>query len=685
MATPFVDLPSGCPSPGFSPAGFVPAGFTLCSVPGLPLPTLAPTPFQIQIVDNVPPPYCPCIPTMSIDKYFDIDLQDSKIHMQFTQKSATVDPDCCDPKLLWTMDLKIPCMPLAVTQSSGHMVIRTGDTHALSHIIKLSKVPGTCALDLKYDIKIPCMPLDVTAKLTVKVTQGNKATGNVSVRKTGTCNLDFNFDLKIPCMPLAVTQSTKAMVIRPSAALSHVIKLTKVSGTCALDLKYDIKIPCMPLTVTQSSGAIVIRPSGTKVVSHNIRLTKVSGTCALDLKYDIKIPCLPLSMTAKVTARNVNTVGFTAIATAYKQTGTCCYAVDFDLQVPLMPFDLTNSIHTIHIGMPGSPPTADIHLSKRYNSGGGGALDLHYDIECPCTPLQVTANATAYIWPPSPIPLLLSYRQPTFHVSARMSGTCKLIMDYTLVIPCMPLDVTANATAAILPVSYRWSNVPPYYFRTNVRPTFAVTARMTINDTCKLVMDYDIRIPCMPLDVTALATVAMTWGNSYAYGVLNPPTFAVTARMTGTCRLAMDFDLQIPCMPFAVHNTGTFRWGYSTSVLNCTLALNQILGTCALELNYDIAIPCTPIRVYPTATVHYTYSGIYPHVTLKAYMGGSAGTPCLMRISYDLALPCMPFYFTARQMPAIGTGAYVLNVSAYLAAVPGTCKIELQLILYRGP
>ena len=358
MGTPFVDLPTGCPPAGFNPANYVPPGFTLCTLPSLPLPTLAPTPFQIEIVDNIPPPYCPCIPSMAINKVFSINMSRADVYMKFTQKSATVDPDCCDPDLLWTMDLNIPCMPLYVTNSTGTMAIKLSGpgVGVISHNIFMSKMLNTCSLDLQYDIKIPCMPLKVTHSTGTMMIRSGAATKVIShdihlSKMTGTCGLNLEYDIKIPCMPLKLTRSTGTMLIRSAAGghdISHDIHLTRIPGTCGLDLEYDIKIPCLPLSVTTTFTASI-----ETISHHEITATatgRLSGTCRLILGYDLRIPCMPLGITALATASWIHwghTAGrphpITFHATGYMETH-CVLHISYNLQLDCVPFDISHRL-----------------------------------------------------------------------------------------------------------------------------------------------------------------------------------------------------------------------------------------------------------------------------------------------------------------------------------------------------
>lgn len=222
---PFVDLPSGCAKPVYNPANFVPPNFTLCTVPNLTDPTFAPTPFHIDIVGDLPPPYCPCIPEVDLVGAYDVDKTDQvkQISVSMGQKFKEGEPkDCCDPQTLeWYFSISVPCLPLSV---KNKVKIRpwtaTGITdgarasHSTFHIrslglvfakdvscdIRLSKVKNTCELALLYKLVIPCMPFDISVfgsdsndGWMVPITQGVKALSMFMVKSETTCAWKLNY------------------------------------------------------------------------------------------------------------------------------------------------------------------------------------------------------------------------------------------------------------------------------------------------------------------------------------------------------------------------------------------------------------------------------------------------------------------------------------------------------------
>ena len=169
---PFVDLPPGCAKLSFNPANFVPAGFTLCTTPLLPDVTFAPTPFHIDIVGDLPPPYCPCIPEIAAGGAYNIDNVGTQVIASLRQYYLSgVPKDCCDPKTLqWSMNVSVPCLPLSVKnkvkvkswQGTSTLKIRKLESgKEVSCDIRLSKVKNTCQLALQYKIVLPCMPYSI--------------------------------------------------------------------------------------------------------------------------------------------------------------------------------------------------------------------------------------------------------------------------------------------------------------------------------------------------------------------------------------------------------------------------------------------------------------------------------------------------------------------------------------------
>ena len=77
---------------------------------------MIPATFNINIPDLVPAPFCPCINTIKYSGNFSVGAGDKAVHVNMQLGQFTSCPDCCDPDLSMTFDIKVPCMPLGIVK-----------------------------------------------------------------------------------------------------------------------------------------------------------------------------------------------------------------------------------------------------------------------------------------------------------------------------------------------------------------------------------------------------------------------------------------------------------------------------------------------------------------------------------------------------------------------------------------
>lgn len=148
MRQPF-QYPTGCTGPVVD----IDFGFTLCDGIMFTTPQATHMP-KIDPPDANPPPFCPCIPTISESTVsgaatFDVGGNESK----FDIKIVPMTSDCCNPEYKFEFDLKVPCMPfsMVVTQALPSSLF-TGSMTMPNGPLKIVKDPATCRFLFNLDV-----------------------------------------------------------------------------------------------------------------------------------------------------------------------------------------------------------------------------------------------------------------------------------------------------------------------------------------------------------------------------------------------------------------------------------------------------------------------------------------------------------------------------------------------------
>ena len=171
----------------------LPTGFPICTIPTFTSPTFRTKDNPaLTIPDVLPPPFCPCVPTMSpgLDVVFNIRnayatyplnsggdptsvgvtvLVPPRFHLEVDPVTA----DCCDPEFEVDYNIDLPCIPFTLSARNN---VRTGlsgglsvtkDALACEYILDLDLTGtelclGPAETDVIIDYEMECEPEEIT-------------------------------------------------------------------------------------------------------------------------------------------------------------------------------------------------------------------------------------------------------------------------------------------------------------------------------------------------------------------------------------------------------------------------------------------------------------------------------------------------------------------------------------------
>lgn len=125
----------------------MPAGFPVCDYDVYTRPTYLHVP-RLDPPDIDPPPFCPCIPTISpsVDSTWDFG-GDASV---FDIKIVPVTADCCSPEFKVTFDIQVPCMPFDMVATSN---FTDGVSFADKPYLNIRHVTNTCKFE--FNLQLP--------------------------------------------------------------------------------------------------------------------------------------------------------------------------------------------------------------------------------------------------------------------------------------------------------------------------------------------------------------------------------------------------------------------------------------------------------------------------------------------------------------------------------------------------
>jgi hypothetical protein len=223
---------------------------------------------------------------------------------------------------------------------------------------------------------------------------------------------------------------------------------------------------------------------------------------------------------------------------------------------PLCPciwtFD-TNSPGRININVTGIDPSAATGAITVWPDKGeeqdccDPTFNINFSIDLPCIAFDVSITGTA-------TGAAFALGASVDHENCALKLSYMLSMDFT----CIAFSATVTHTA-------EWSGIGAFDF-----------ALREVPESCKLVLSYDISIPCIAF------SGAVTGVNS-GIGVFD---FALRP-VPESCKVIFSYDISVPCIGFSVENAlginiGDFGGGLVVSAENCKL-----------KLSTDISLPVT--------------------------------------------------------------------------------------------
>ena len=298
-------------------------GLPVCDFDTFILPTYLRVP-RIDPPDEVPPPFCPCIPAI-------LPSQNSKFEMapeaKFDIRILPKTEDCCSPEFELDFDISIPCIGFDISQKAGSPKISDDGVSLIFDVYqKADPVTQLPTCDIEFDLEIPCVPFDFKPKSgTPKVNTATSEPLVFTIAKKATA-CEFEFDLEIPCMPFKVRQPVPPRV---AEVKDTAIKFkAEQKADCALE--FDLEIPCMPFTVRPAPDS----PKVAEVIDTAIKF-EVTREADCALEFDLEIPCMPFTVSKKA-----GTPKFDGTVTAVKFEAlrkTDC-DLEFELEIPCVPF-----------------------------------------------------------------------------------------------------------------------------------------------------------------------------------------------------------------------------------------------------------------------------------------------------------------------------------------------------------
>jgi len=197
-----------------------------------------------------------------------------------------------------------------------------------------------------------------------------------------------------------------------------------------------------------------------------------------------------------------------------------------DHSIPCMPFDL-NSTADINI-VNTMDPAINLSLTK---PSGTCAISMNLDMDIPRMPFEVTG--TAIIREGAPLSL-------NFDID-RVAGAGDDHLSYCMDIQIPPGGTGLTGPAGELPSCYMPFDLT-HDISINVTDIEVPTADLSftkVSGTCAIGLDLDMDIPCMPFDLDAAATISIV-------DTVAPYINLELAKPIGTCAIDMDLDIDLP-------------------------------------------------------------------------------------------------------------------------------------------
>ena len=125
----------------------MPPGFPVCDFVTFTRPTYLHV-ARLDPPDIDPPPFCPCIPTITPTMASTWDFGGTR--SVFDIKIMPVTQDCCNPEFKISFDIQIPCMPFDMAVTSR---FTDGATYAGKPYLNIRHVTNTCKFE--FNLQLP--------------------------------------------------------------------------------------------------------------------------------------------------------------------------------------------------------------------------------------------------------------------------------------------------------------------------------------------------------------------------------------------------------------------------------------------------------------------------------------------------------------------------------------------------